>query len=72
LGHAGIRFKDRPAGTAELHRILPQARHNPIAVGYLIAAKPENVGGAGELLFNRPAILLRKSRSFDNDAERGR
>jgi hypothetical protein len=47
---------------------LPQARNNPIGVRDLFAAKPENVGGAGKLLFKGSPIVLRESRIFNGDA----
>ena len=60
-GRAGIRLKHRAAVAAELRCILPQARDDSIAVGYLIPAKPENVGGAGKLLGKGSPILLGKN-----------
>ena len=51
---------------------MPQARHDPIGVRYLIAAKPENVGRAGKLLCKGPAILLGKSGILNGNAANGR
>ena len=61
LGHSGLQFEHRAARTAELRRVLPEADHNPIGVRYQFAAKPEDIRGAGHLLFKGPAILLGKS-----------
>jgi hypothetical protein len=55
-----------------LRCILPQARHDPIAVGYLIAAKPENVRRAGKLLRKGSPILLGKSGILNGDTADGR
>jgi hypothetical protein len=41
---------------------LPQARDDPVGVGYLCTAKPENIGRASHLLFHGSAIFLRPSR----------
>ena len=63
-----LRFEYRAAIVGELRRILPQARDDPIGVRYVFAAKPENIGRAGKLLFKGSAILLRKSRVLKADA----
>src|SRR3981189_101431 len=55
---AVVRFEYRAAGSGKLWRILPQARHDPVGVGNLIAAKPPNIGCAGQLLFERAPILF--------------
>jgi hypothetical protein len=68
LVRADIRFKHRAAWPRELRGVLPQARHDPIDVGYLFAAKPEYIGGAGHLLFHRSPVLLRSSRILNGDA----
>ena len=68
LVRADIRFKHRAARPAELRGVLPQARHDPVDVRYLVAAKPEHIGRAGHLLFHRPPILLRNSRVLNGDA----
>jgi hypothetical protein len=68
LRRAGIRFEYRPARSAQLCGILPKAHDDPVAVRYLFAAEPENVGGAGQLLFQRSPVFLRKSRILNGDA----
>jgi hypothetical protein len=40
---------------------LPQARNDPVNVGYLLAAEPENIGSAGKLLFKSSPVFFRKS-----------
>src|SRR5882672_2390465 len=65
---ADVRFKHRAARPAELRGVLPQARHDPVDVRYLVPAKPEHIGRAGHLLFHRPSILLRNSRVLNGDA----
>jgi hypothetical protein len=47
---------------------LPETGNDPIGVGYLFAAKPENVGGAGKLLVKRSPILLGESGILNGDA----
>jgi len=66
--HAVIRFKHRAAASRELRGVLTQARHDPVGVGYLFAAKPEHVGRAGKLLFERSPIFLGGRRRLQRDA----
>jgi hypothetical protein len=63
-----IRFEYRPARSAQLCGILPKAHDDPVGVRYLFAAKPENVRSAGQLLFQRSPVFLRKSRILNGDA----
>jgi hypothetical protein len=51
---------------------LPETGNDPSGVGYVLAAKPENVGGAGKLLFKASPIFLRKSSIWNGDAADGR
>ena len=67
---ACIRIEYRTAWPAELRGILLQAGDDPIDVGNLCAAKPENVGRAGHLLFHGSPVLLRKSRRLTDHAPR--
>jgi hypothetical protein len=46
---------------------LPQARDDPIAVRYVFAAEPENVGRAGKLLFITSPVFLGKSGVLNGD-----
>jgi hypothetical protein len=59
LRPVGVRLEHRAAGTAQRCRILPQARHNPIHIRYLIAAKPHHIGRARHPLFPGSAVFLR-------------
>ena len=53
-------FQHGAAGAAKRIRILPQASHNPVHIGYLIATQPHHVGRTSHLLFPGSAILLRE------------
>ena len=48
----------RAAAVRELWRILPQAGHDAVGVGNLIAAEPPDVGRARHLLFHGPAVFV--------------
>ena len=70
---AGVRFEYRAAGSGKLWRVLPQARHDPVGVRNLVAAKPPDIGGAGHLLFERAPVFLRRRRlNGDTAANRKR
>jgi hypothetical protein len=54
-----------------LRGILLQAGDDPIDVGNLCTAEPENVRRAGHLLLHGSPVLLRKSRRLTEHATRG-
>jgi hypothetical protein len=60
------------AWTGELRGILPQARHDPIDVGHLGAAQPEDIGRAGHLLLERSPVFIGESGSRNHDAKSDR
>ena len=51
---------------------MPETGNDPSGVGYVLAAKPENVGGAGKLLFKGSPVLLGKSGILNGNAADGR
>ncbi len=65
--HAVVRVEHRAAGFGKLRRILPQAADDPVDVRYLVAAKPPDIGRAGQLLLEGSAIFLRERRSLHGD-----